>query len=144
MHALTTLPPSTTPPALLVLAHKADLLKPSASSTAAAFAITRVRTVLERELEKRKASYAGGVGIEGLGEDDGKGGGAAGEGVVVGAEGLECEGGGEFRFEKWEGGEVAFVGTSVRVGEKVNEDSDEKEGHEDGLESLREWLREVF
>jgi len=44
----------------MVLAHKSDLLKAGASSatTPSVQAINRVKTVLERELEKRRASQA--------------------------------------------------------------------------------------
>ncbi|CAK5277635.1 unnamed protein product [Mycena citricolor] len=81
LNAVMSLPPSHTLPALLILAHKTDLIKSGAVSTAAeAQAITRVKTILERELEKRKVSQAGGVGIEGLGEE--------GEKTEMG--GLEC------------------------------------------------------
>lgn len=132
LHALTSLPPSQTLPSLLILAHKADLLKSSAASASpSALSITRVKTILERELEKRRVSQSGGVGVEGLG--------AEGERSDMG--GLECSGsaGGVFKFDEWEGGEVIFLGTSVQVG-KAPED-DEKAG-EDSLGNLREWLDE--
>ena len=46
--------------------------------------------------------------------------------------GLECSGEkGVFRFDEWEGGEVVFLGTSVRVGGKSDTD---------GLSSLRQWM----
>ena len=35
--------------------------------TAEQLAINRVRTILERELDKRRTSHAGGVGVESLG-----------------------------------------------------------------------------
>lgn len=121
------LPPSQTPPAFTIVAHKSDLLKASSSASSEQLAINRVRTILERELDKRKASHAGGVGVESLG----------GEGEEVSElGGLECSGSGEFRFAEWEGGEVSFIGTSVTVG-KAAAVGDEKA---DGLTPLREWL----
>ncbi|THH13863.1 hypothetical protein EW146_g6401 [Bondarzewia mesenterica] len=112
LHSLVTIPPSQTPPSLLILAHKCDLLKTSGTSTPDQLAVNRVRTILERELEKRRASETGGVGIEGLGAD-------GGESSELG--GLECSGasGGAFKFAEWEGGEVDFVGTSVSVGKSL-------------------------
>ncbi|KAI9570478.1 P-loop containing nucleoside triphosphate hydrolase protein [Boletus coccyginus] len=122
LHAITSLPPTVPTPTLLILAHKKDLLKVGASSNPASdVAITRVRTILERELEKRRASQTGGVGVESLG--------AEGEGMEVG--GLECSGaGGAFKFSEWEGGEVEFLSTWVKVGE----------AKEDGLAELTNWL----
>lgn len=136
LHALTSLPPSQSVPALLICCHKIDLLKATPAGTSQdQVAINRVRTILERELEKRRAAQAGGVGIEDLG----------GEGEEEWHElgGLECSGGaaGPFRFADWEGGEVAFIGTSVAVG-KLGEKGDEK-GESDGLFPLREWLGEL-
>lgn len=76
-------------------------------------------------------SQSGGVGIEGLG--------AEGERLEMG--GLECVGnsGDAFKFADWEGGEVTFIGTSIRV-EKSYADN-EKAG-DDGLSSLRLWLED--
>ncbi|KAL0946710.1 hypothetical protein HGRIS_012897 [Hohenbuehelia grisea] len=135
LHALTSLPPSHTPPSLAIAAHKSDLLKASASSTPEALAISRVKTILERELEKRRASQSGGVGVEGLG--------AEGEATDMG--GLECTGnaGEPFKFEAWEGGEVTFIGTSCKV-TKRNEVAEKGDDSEDGLVSLRNWLDETF
>ncbi|KAG6864646.1 hypothetical protein C0991_008127 [Blastosporella zonata] len=131
LNTLTSLPPSQTLPSLLILAHKCDLLNTGSQANAAAdsLAINRVKSVLERELEKRRASQSGGVGVEGLG--------AEGEKSEMG--GLHCNGpaGGAFKFSDWEGGEVSFVGTSAK-GAKSNEDSEKAGG--DGLTSLREWL----
>ena len=127
MHAITSLPPTRSTPTLLILAHKTDLLKVGASSNSTSeVAITRVRTILERELEKRRASQSGGVEVESLG--------AEGEGTEIG--GLECSGaaGGAFKFSEWEGGDVEFVSTWVKVGE-AKEDSDA-----DGLDELKDWL----
>lgn len=60
--------------------------------------------------------------------------GAEGEGTEIG--GLECSGaaGGAFKFSEWEGGDVEFVSTWVKVGE-AKEDSDA-----DGLDELKDWL----
>jgi|ERR1700722_337565 len=134
LHALTSLPPSRSPPALLIVAHKADVLKsPSTPSpmTSDSLVISRVKTVLERELEKRRASQLGGVGVEGLGEE--------GERSDMG--GLECNGSSSatFRFSDWEGGEVGFVASSVSVGVRSEADGGEEDG--DGLAALREWLQ---
>lgn len=129
MHALTSLPPSQTPPDLLIVAHKCDLLKATHQATPEQLAVNRVRAVLERELEKRKALHASGVGVESMGAEDGE--------SEMG--GLECAGTGEFKFADWEGGEVAFVGTSVAVGKPASGD-DEKHVATDGLLSLTSWL----
>ncbi|KAH7889414.1 signal recognition particle receptor beta subunit-domain-containing protein [Phlebopus sp. FC_14] len=130
LHAITSLPPTQPTPALLILAHKIDLLKMGASSSSASeVAVARVRTILERELEKRRATQSGGVGVESLG--------AEGEGSEMG--GLDCSGaaGGAFKFTEWEGGDVAFAGTWVKLG---NVDDDKKSDREDGLTGLKEWL----
>lgn len=89
-----------------------------------------MRTVLERELEKRRATQAGGVGVEGLGA-------AEGEGAELG--GLETTGGTSgFRFADWEGGEVHFLGTSVKEGGVEDEKAQSA-----GLAPLLEWLEEI-
>ncbi|KAJ6525625.1 signal recognition particle receptor beta subunit-domain-containing protein [Mycena capillaripes] len=131
LNALTSLPPSQALPSLLILAHKSDLLKSgTASATPETLAINRVKTILERELEKRRVSQSGGVGIEGLGEE--------GERTEMG--GLECTGDkGVFRFDGWEGGEVVFLGTSVKVGKKMEVD---EKSDTDGLSALREWMED--
>jgi signal recognition particle receptor subunit beta len=125
------LPPSQQQPSLLILAHKADLIKTgstSAEATPESLAIARVKNVLERELEKRAVQSAGSVGIEGLG--------AEGENTELG--GLECATGGPFRFENWEGGEVTILATST-VGKKSVLDEKNNEG-KSGLTSLLTWL----
>jgi signal recognition particle receptor subunit beta len=68
-----------------------------------------------------------GVGVEGMGEE-GQGKGEMG--------GLECGTGekGEFNWERWEGGEVVFEGTSVSVGADENAD---------GLQALRRWIEDL-
>ncbi|KAG6906096.1 hypothetical protein DXG01_015952 [Tephrocybe rancida] len=135
LHTLTSLPPSQTLPSLVVLAHKHDLLNTGslATTSASSLALNRVKTVLERELEKRRASQSGGVGVEGLG--------AEGEKSEMG--GLDCTGpaGGAFRFEDWEGGDISFVGTSVEAA-KVSEDPEKSD--DDGLAALRDWLNETM
>ncbi|KAF8921084.1 hypothetical protein CPB85DRAFT_1269251 [Mucidula mucida] len=127
MHAFTNIPPSQTLPTLLILGHKCDLLKSSLSTdiTPESLAINRVRTVLERELEKRRAAQSGSLGVEGLGAED--------ERTDIG--GLECTGA-SFSFDDWEGGEVVFVGTSVKASKDVEK--------MDGLASLREMLQETM
>ncbi|KAK7693778.1 hypothetical protein QCA50_003350 [Cerrena zonata] len=70
LNALTSLPPSHVAPALSIVAHKCDALKASSTATSEQLAINRARSVLERELEKRRTSHAGGVGVESLGEED--------------------------------------------------------------------------
>ncbi|CAE6520898.1 unnamed protein product [Rhizoctonia solani] len=127
LRALSTLPASQPVPQLLIHAHKSDLVQKHQ-------AVTRVTAVLERELEKRRAAQAGGVGVEGLGETEG------GEGES----GLECTGG-TFKFSQWEAGEVGFGEGWVKVPrEDVEKTEDEKEGATgDGLDSLREWLESL-
>jgi len=132
LDALTSLPPSQALPSLFIVAHKIDLLKSGASSgKPEELAVSRVKAVLERELEKRRASQSGGVGVEGLGEE--------GERSDMG--GLECSGpsGGAFKFAEWEGGEVDFIGTWVKAAQI---DFDEKHG-KDGLGPLREYLNQL-
>ncbi|TFY57981.1 hypothetical protein EVJ58_g6694 [Rhodofomes roseus] len=131
LHAIATLPPSRPTPALIIVAHKADLLKSTAQATPGQLAVNRARTILERELEKRRASQAGGVGIEGLGA----------EGAESEMGGLECSGNGEFRFDAWEGGEIVFVGTSVNT-KQTKGVVDEKSDDIDGLAPLVQWIEE--
>ena len=138
LHSFMSIPPSQTTPALIILAHKSDLLTTTTSSSntpADQLAINRVRTILERELEKRRQSQAGGMGIESLG---------GGEGDSTDVSGLECSGvgGGVFRFSDWEGGDITFLGTSTSgAGEKVQ---DEKADGINGLESLRQRLSDLY
>ncbi|KAI0780682.1 P-loop containing nucleoside triphosphate hydrolase protein [Trametes elegans] len=133
LHALTSLPPSQETPSLLIVAHKCDLLKPTATASSQQLAINRVRTILERELEKRRASHANGVAVEGLGAEDAE--------SELG--GLECTGNGEFKFAEWEGGEVGFVGTSVAVGKAAAPVVDEKHSEANSLSPLQDWLEEL-
>lgn len=131
LHALTSLPPSQVQPTLVIIAHKCDLFKAtSASNTSPSIlAINRVKSVLERELEKRRASQSGGVNIEGLGEE--------GERSEMG--GLDCgeKEGSTFKFDEWEGGEISFLGTSISPSQ-----TDDKASPETGLDSLLEWLQD--
>jgi signal recognition particle receptor subunit beta len=131
LYAFMSLPPSQPSPALLILAHKCDLLTTTTTSGPPdQLAINRVRTVLERELEKRR-SQVGGMGIESLGGE--------GDGSDLG--GLECSGssGGTFRFAEWEGGEIGFLGTSVIMKEA---ETDEKSPREAGrtIHDLQKFL----
>jgi signal recognition particle receptor subunit beta len=132
LHALTSLPPSQELPKLLILAHKTDLLKSGSSltTTSSTLAINRVKSILERELEKRRASQSGGVGVEGLG--------AEGERSDMG--GLECNGPGAFRFAEWEGGDIEFIGAYVKVESEADE---EKSGNVHGLDAFWEWVHEI-
>jgi len=133
MHALTSLPPSQAQPALVIIAHKCDLFRAtSASNTSVStLAINRVKSVLERELEKRRASQSGGVNIEGLGE----------EGEISEMGGLNCgeKEGSIFKFDEWEGGEISFLGTSISP---QSSQPDEKASPETGLDSLLDWLQD--
>jgi len=126
LHAVTSLPPSKRQPSLVILAHKCDLL--TSSSSNAAPAVSRVRTILERELEKRKESQVGGVGVGQLGDDED----ADGE-----MGGLECSGvGGKgFKFQDWEGGEIQILGSSVNTAQ-------DPEKAVDGLADFKQWLHE--
>ncbi|EJD02388.1 uncharacterized protein FOMMEDRAFT_124808 [Fomitiporia mediterranea MF3/22] len=135
LHAIISLPPSHSLPSLLILAHKTDLLTSSSTQDRSSLAISRVRTVLERELEKRRSVAAGGVGVEDLG--------AEGEGTEMG--GLECGGSGVFRFAEWEGGEVGFAASYVKVGEHVNQEKAGEKGGDAsvGLDALRNWLEDL-
>lgn len=108
-------------------------MKATATASAQQLAINRVRAVLERELEKRRTSQAGGVGVESLGAEADEGSSELG--------GLECSGIGEFKFAQWEGGEISFLGTHSVSNEKPTQD--EKSLESDGLTSLREWLEDL-
>ncbi|KAL1757190.1 signal recognition particle receptor beta subunit-domain-containing protein [Schizophyllum commune] len=141
LRALSHLPPSQPTPALAILAHKSDLLKAGAPALAA----SRVRTVLERELERRRAAAAEGIAVEGMGAGGDLGGGVgigrAGDDSAQeenGGDGLECSGSGVFSFDTWEGGEVTFLGSSTPVGKG------EGEKEQQGLADLGGWLEEHF
>jgi signal recognition particle receptor subunit beta len=138
LHAVVTIPPSQNPPTILILAHKCDLLKTgsvSATSSLEQLATNRVRTVLERELEKRRKSHTGSVAIDELGaegEDNSELG------------GLDCNGppGEAFKFAEWEGGDVDFRATWVSVGETVDLE-DEKGMSDTGIKHLVAWLESL-
>lgn len=108
-----------------------DLLKTTSSATPDANAISRVRNVLERELEKRRVSQSGGVGVEGLGEEGGH--------SEMGGLGRGSGTKGDFRFEDWEGGDITFIGSSLRFGKAAE---DQEKGEQEGLLQFREWLEE--
>ncbi|GAW09654.1 signal recognition particle receptor subunit [Lentinula edodes] len=130
LDAIMAIPPSQPLPTLLILAHKCDLIKASSSSAdTSALAVTRVQTILERELERRKLSQSGGMGVEALGDENNN------EKSNMG--GLDCRGpGGTFKFENWEGGEVVFLGTSVQSSR-----SDEK-SVKGSIAPLMDWIEE--
>ncbi|KAF6763842.1 signal recognition particle receptor beta subunit-domain-containing protein [Ephemerocybe angulata] len=137
LHALTSLPPSQTPPLLTILCNKSDLLKTSTTSgPASSLATNRVKTILERELEKRRVAQSASVGVEGLGEENSEQTGELG--------GLECgsDGNATFRFEDWEGGEVVFLGTSVRPESEKASEVSEKDEPDAGLIALENWLED--
>ncbi|KAJ3567723.1 hypothetical protein NP233_g6185 [Leucocoprinus birnbaumii] len=124
LHSVTSLPPSQTLPSIIIVAHKADLLKSGASASQDSLAINRVKTILERELEKRRASQSSGVAVEGLGQEDEK--------AEMG--GLECgDGTAAFKFDDWDGGEITFVSTFVRPGKAAVGGDSEKDESDDGL-----------
>jgi len=102
----------------------------NSSGLGPALAVSRVRTILERELEKRRSSQAGGVGVGQLGED---------EDADTEMGGLECSGpaGTGFRFKDWEGGEVEILGSSV-----TKAAADSEKGN-DGLAELKQWLQDL-
>ncbi|KIO26271.1 hypothetical protein M407DRAFT_243819, partial [Tulasnella calospora MUT 4182] len=158
LHAISSLPPSQATPPLLIHAHKSDLLvvrsnTPSSSvstkSQTRQLAIDRTRTILERELEKRRKAGQAGVNVEGMGAVVG---GGSGEESWDGVSGLECSGSkdgsaGTFKFEDWDGGEVSFSAGWVDVvrDDGITQVENEKrkldaEGEEDGLGTLREWI----
>ncbi|KAJ8472713.1 hypothetical protein ONZ45_g16549 [Pleurotus djamor] len=136
LHALTSLPPSQSPPSLAIVCHKIDLLKTmaTASTNPESLAISRVKTILERELEKRRASQSNGVGIEGLG--------AEGETSELG--GLDCIGNGPFQFDSWEGGEIAFITTYCAVTKRSTIVDEKARMDNEGLSSLLEWLQDNY
>lgn len=94
------------------------------NASAQTVCINRVKSVLERELEKRRSSQTKGINIEGLGEE--------GERTDMG--GLDCgeKEGSPFKFDEWEGGEISFLGTSTVQSEPSEMGI--------GSETLLEWL----
>jgi len=135
LHTFMSLAPSQPSPAFLILAHKCDLLTATSSSGPPdQLAINRVRAILERELEKRRQSQVGGMGVESLG----------GEGDGSELSGLECRGsgGGAFRFSDWDGGEIVFLGTSIAMKEGMVEE-EKAPGSDNGLNGLQQWLEDL-
>lgn len=128
LHAVSLLPPSQQSRSVVILAHKCDLIE-SASVSNFELAVSRVRTILERELEKRRTSQATGVGVGQLGDD---------ELADTETGGLECTGltSAGFKFKNWEGGEIEILGTSVF-------DKTDSEKSEGGLGRLKQWLEEL-
>ncbi|KAK7054657.1 hypothetical protein VNI00_003120 [Paramarasmius palmivorus] len=126
MKSILSLPPSHKLPPVLILAHKTDLLKSSATADSNSLAIDRVQKVLQRELEKRRIAQSGGMGVETMGSEDEK----------SDVSGLECTTqGGVFQFESWDGGDIVFLGSSVRQ-------QGESEKSAVGLQAFQEWLDE--
>ncbi|KAA1479209.1 P-loop containing nucleoside triphosphate hydrolase protein [Dentipellis sp. KUC8613] len=130
LNALVSLPPSVPVPPVLILAHKCDALtnsKISGISGLQDLAVTRVRTVLERELEMRRISEKGAVGVEDMEAD-------RGNTSDVGSLDYCNASGGTFRFTQWEGSMVDFLGTTLGIG------SIEETSH-NGLHGLTQWLQ---
>jgi len=150
MHALSSLPPTAYSPPLTILAHKADLLSVPASSSRPKVATDRVRSILERELEKRRLQSISGVGVGGLGDGVEKGAETGENSVEMG--GLECTGSGGFAFDRWEGGEVTIISGSVKGASDsfTNEKDNDGGSHggsststKGGLGLLTEWIEEL-
>ncbi|KZV82293.1 P-loop containing nucleoside triphosphate hydrolase protein [Exidia glandulosa HHB12029] len=119
MHALSSLPNSTPPP-VAILASKCDLAGSHANAT------TRVRTVLERELDKRRAAR---VDVD-----------EAESGAMGGLDTLGPRGG-SFKFAEWEGGEVQVLGGWCHIARPGEKSADlEKDGEKDSLREVREWV----
>ena len=151
MHALASLPPTAYSPPLAIVAHKTDLLSVPASSSRSKVAIDRVRSILERELEKRRLQSISGVDVSGLGDGVEKGTEAAENSVEMG--GLECTGSGSFAFDVWEGGEVTIVAGSVKgASDTLANEKDNNDGSHEGsststtggLGFLTEWIEELL
>lgn len=130
---------------LLVLGHKADMLPKTFGAVNAQAAVQRVRTILERELERRRRGAASGAGgMAALGEEEGGGENGVGAGLDITGDEKEA-----FTLEKWEGGEVDVRATWVNVKRSSDghtTDDEEHEGEkggvksEDGLAGLVQWI----
>lgn len=130
---------------LLVLGHKADMLPKAFGGVNAQAAVQRVRTILERELERRRRGAASGAGgMAALGEEEGGGENGVGAGLDITGDEKEV-----FTLEKWEGGEVGVRATWVdvkRSSDGHTTDDEEHEGEkgdvksEDGLAGLVQWI----
>ncbi|KAI0005987.1 signal recognition particle receptor beta subunit-domain-containing protein [Russula compacta] len=118
LHAVVTIPPSQR--------------SVSATSSLEQLATNRVRTVLERELDKRRRSHTGSVTIDELGSE-------GEDNSELG--GLDCAvpEGEAFKFAEWEGGDIDFIGTWVSVGEMVELENEKGAGGE-GIKSLLAWV----
>lgn len=59
--------------------------------------------------------------------------------------GLDCTGrpGEPFKFAAWEGGNIDFVGSWVKVGERVQSEEEKERDGEDGIERLSAWLDQL-
>ena len=129
---------------LLVLGHKADLLPKKSGGVNAQAAVQRVKTILERELERRRRGAASGAGgMAALGEEEG-GGTGVGAGLDITGDGKEG-----FKFEKWEGGEVDVRASWVDVKRSTDGHTTDEEEHEgekgqakgeDGLSEVVQWV----
>jgi hypothetical protein len=175
MSAISNLPPSQHPPPLLLFANKSDLLPTPTTTTTTTtktpnttLAVSRLTTILERELEKRRQSSLRsaatvGAALNELGDGDND----AGEDSLGG---LDISQGDTFSFEFWEGGEVSVRAGWVDVrrgggsGEKRtgaesddDDDDDDESVHEkesagegkdakkgpDGLVQLVDWIAKL-
>ncbi|KAG8968260.1 hypothetical protein FRC03_008126 [Tulasnella sp. 419] len=150
LHSMTSLPPSQKAPKLVIHAHKADLLNrlPSAAArfNATSLARERVKTILERELERRRQSSIKGVGVEGLGSENAH---SADDGLMGGLDCTNQAGGiSSFKFDAWDGGEVFFTSGWVDVQREdgMHEASEKNDAENselarlDGLASLKDML----
>ena len=142
LHAILSLPPPHTLPPLLLLAHKADLLASGASQDKETLAVSRVCTILERELEKRRVAATSGVGIEGLGSSASGFTSSEGDENLVMA-GLGCGLDRPFRFYDWEGGEVELVASWVTADSGKNESKEKFESETPGLDGFFSWLESL-
>lgn len=137
LNSITKLPPSAHVPPILILANKSDLLSVPVASSREAVAADRVRTILERELEKRRQSSLTGVGVGGLGET------AEDEDTGAIQGGLETLGDGSFTFVKWEGGEVKVSGGCVEKQTREKLEASEKTPESRGLDAVLSWIDDL-
>lgn len=130
---------------LLVLGHKADLLPKTSGGVNAQAAVQRVKTILERELERRRRGAASGAGgMASLGEEEEGGGTGVGAGLDITGDEKDV-----FKFEKWEGGEVDVRASWVDVKRSSDGHTTDEEEHEgekgqargdDGLSEVVQWV----
>jgi signal recognition particle receptor subunit beta len=142
LNAFTNLPSKKECPPIAILAHKVDLVTSSAYNTPTGeIAISRVKSVLERELAKRSMLQKQSVGIDKMGEEN----------LDVAIDGLEFRGTGMFKFSDWAHGEVTFLSSSVRIerddfaASEKPQDSEKASVSptEDGLKQLKDWVLEL-